>query len=143
MTQPKILLPPVERRSQIIRSMKRQSFTVLVAEDNEDDRFLIKHALRKAGTKGPIQLVTSGDEAIAYMKGEGKFADRTQYEYPSFVVTDLKMSPGDGFHVLEHLKNNPDSAIIPAVVVSGSCDTDDIKRSYLLGASSFHEKPAN
>ena len=52
--------------------------------------------------------------------------------------------PGtDGFAVLEHLKNNPEWAVIPTVVLSGSRDHDDIKRAYLLGASSYHVKPGS
>jgi len=91
--------------------------------------------------EGPIHLVESGEEAIAYMKGEGRYSDRLRFAYPSFVITDLKMPRGDGFSVLEFLKRNPAWAIIPTVVLSASDDSDDIKKSYMLGASSFHCKP--
>jgi CheY-like chemotaxis protein len=75
------------------------------------------------------------------MMGEGKYADRKKYEYPTFIMTDLKMPNGDGFDVLNHLKRNPMWAIIPTVVLSASQEPDDIKKAYLLGASSYHVKP--
>lgn len=122
--------------------MRKYYATILVAEDNPDDRHFIELGFRKIGVKGPIHLVESGEEAIAYMRGEGRYADRTQFAYPSFVITDLKMPKGDGFTVLDFLKRNPAWAIIPTVVLSASADPDDIKKSYMLGASSFHCKPA-
>jgi len=87
--------------------------------------------------------VTSGHEAVAYLKGEGKYSDRDVFGYPDFVLTDLKMPGLDGFAMLEHLKENPESAIIPTVIFSGSQDNDDIKKAYLLGASSYHVKPTS
>ena len=123
--------------------MKKYFATILVIEDDENDQVLIERALRKAGVVGPIQIVNNGAEAIAYFMGEGKFAQREQYQYPTFVMTDLKMPKVDGFGVLEFLKGNPEWAIIPTVVFSASQDRDDIKKAYLLGASSFHVKPHN
>lgn len=121
--------------------MRKYDATILVAEDSPDDRHFIELGLRKIGVKGPIHLVEGGDQAIAYMKGEGRYSDRNQFAYPSFVMTDLKMPQGDGFTVLDFLKRNPAWAIIPTVVLSASADPDDIKKAYMLGASSFHRKP--
>ena len=121
--------------------MRKYHATILIAEDNPDDRKFIELGFRKIGVRDPIQLVGSGDEAIAYMKGEGLYADRKKFAYPSFVMTDLKMPQGDGFAVLDFLKRNPAWAIIPTVVLSASADPDDIKKAYMLGASSFHCKP--
>ena len=121
--------------------MKKYHATILVVEGDADERMFMERAFRKLGIDSPIQLVSSGDEAIAYMKGEGRYADRKQYAYPSFILTDLKMSHGDGFAVLAFLKRNPDWAIIPTVVLSGSASPEEIKKAYRLGASSFHTKP--
>ena len=85
--------------------------------------------------------MASGAQAIAYMMGDGKFADRQKYAYPTFIMTDLKMPDGDGFAVLEFLKSNPQWKVIPTIVLSASADLDDIKKSYMLGASSYHVKP--
>jgi DNA-binding response OmpR family regulator len=77
------------------------------------------------------------------MMGEGKYADRTLFAYPTFIMTDLKMPGSDGFAVLEFLKKNPEWAIIPTIVFSASTDLDDIKKAYMLGASSYHVKPSS
>jgi len=73
--------------------------------------------------------------------GEDIYSDREKYPYPSFIISDLKMPNADGFAVLEHLKSNPSWAIIPTVMLSASSDPDDIRTSYLLGASSYFVKP--
>lgn len=98
-------------------------------------------AFRQNGATDPIQTIHDGAEAIAYMDGDGKYADRSVYEYPTFVIIDLKMPKVDGLAVLQHLKKNPEWAIISTVIFSSSSDLDDIKKSYMLGASSYHVKP--
>jgi len=114
-----------------------------VVEDDENDQFLIKRTFQSVGVTARVQTASDGKEAIAYMMGEGKFSDREKYEYPSFIITDLKMPLADGFAVLDFLKGNPMWRIIPAVVLSASQDLDDIKKAYMLGASSYHVKPGN
>jgi len=121
--------------------MPKYESTILVIEDEPNDQVFIVKAFRDIGLTGPIPVVSDGLEAIAYMMGEGKFADRTQYPYPTFILTDLKMPGADGFAVLEHLKANPDWAVIPTVVLTASADPDDIRIAYQLGASSYHIKP--
>lgn len=121
--------------------MNRFDSTILIVEDDPNDQFLMLRVFRKIKLDTKVQVVSGGFEAIAYMKGEGKFADRTKYPYPTFIITDLKMPNGDGFDVLQHLKSNPFWAIIPTVVFSASMDEDDVKRAYRMGASSFHGKP--
>jgi len=123
--------------------MKKYYATILIVEDDANDRFLIERAFRAIGVTDPIQIVDDGAEAIAYMMGEGKYADRQKFAYPTFVITDLKMPRADGFAVLEFLNGNPEWAIIPTIVLTASQDLDDIKKSYMLGASSYHLKPQN
>jgi CheY-like chemotaxis protein len=121
--------------------MKKYHATIMVVEDEPGDRFLIEHAFRQIGVTDPIQYVADGREAIAYMMGEGKYSDRKKFAYPTFIITDLKMPGADGFAVLEFLKNNPEWKVIPTIVLSASSDLDDIKKAYMLGASSYHVKP--
>jgi CheY-like chemotaxis protein len=121
--------------------MKKLHPTILVVDDSEDDQFLIKNAFKKIGVTDPVHLLNDGVQAIEYMMGEGKFADRRKYAYPTFILTDLKMPRKDGFAVLEFLKTNPEWAVIPTIVFSSSTDLDDIKKAYMLGASSYHVKP--
>lgn len=121
--------------------MKKYHTTILIVDDNLQDLVLIERSFRAIGVTDPIHTVSSGDEAIAYMMGKGKFSDRVKYTYPTFITTDLKMPGKDGFAVLEFLKKNPEWAIIPTVVLTSSRDPDDIKNAYMLGASSYHVKP--
>lgn len=121
--------------------MKKYNATVMVVEDDPNDQFLIEHAFREIGVTDPIHYVGDGAEAIAYMMGEGKYSDREKFAYPTFIITDLKMPGTDGFAVLEFLKSNPQWKVIPTIVSSASSDLDDIKKSYMLGASSYHIKP--
>jgi CheY-like chemotaxis protein len=123
--------------------MKHYHATIMVVDDDPNDLFLIERAFRAIGVKDPIHTINGGLEAIAYIKGEGKFSDRKVYAYPTFITTDLKMPEADGFAVLEHLRNNPEWAVIPTVVLTSSQDLDDIKKAYMLGASSYHVKPSS
>ena len=123
--------------------MKKYHSTILVVEDEADDQFFMQKAFEAVGVTDPIQMVSNGKEAIDYMMGNGRFSDRSLYAYPTFMITDLKMPEADGFAVLEHLKNNPAWAVIPTVVLTSSRDLDNIKKSYMLGASSYHVKPSN
>jgi CheY-like chemotaxis protein len=123
--------------------MKTKNFTILVIDDSEDDLIFILRAWQRLGVTNPIQTVRSGDEAIAYLRGDGKYSHRSIYTYPSFITIDLKTPSGDGLSVLEYLKRNPERAVIATAVLSASRDLDDIKKSYMLGASSFLVKPAS
>jgi len=123
--------------------MKKYHSTIMVVDDDSNDLLFIERAFRAIGVKDPIHTINGGREAIAYMMGEGKFSDRRLYAYPTFITTDLKMPGSDGFAVLEHLKNNPEWAVIPTVVLTSSRDLDDIKKAYMLGASSYHVKPSS
>jgi len=123
--------------------MRKYHSTIMIVDDDANDRFLIERAFRSIGVKEPIHTINGGLEAIAYMMGEGKYADRAKFAYPTFISTDLKMPGADGFAVLEHLRRNPEWAVIPTVVLTGSRDRDDIKKAYMLGASSYHVKPSS
>ncbi len=104
---------------------------------------MLMRGFKKIGVTTPVHLMNNGLEAIAYMMGEGKFADRSEFSYPTFIMTDLKMPGADGFAILEFLKNNPEWAVIPTIVFSASTDLDDIKKAYMLGASSYHVKSSS
>ena len=123
--------------------MKKYHSTILIVDDDAHDRTFIENSFRAIGVKDPIHTVNGAEMAIAYMMGEGKYSDRSIYAYPTFITIDLKMPGEDGFAVLEHLKKNPAWAIIPTVVLTSSRDLDDIKKAYMLGASSYHVKPSS
>jgi CheY-like chemotaxis protein len=121
--------------------MKKIDPTFLIVEDDPNDQLMLRNGFQKIGVTTRLFILNNGLEAIAYMMGEGKYSKRDLYPYPTFIITDLRMPGADGFAVLEFLKANPEWAVIPTVVISGSNDLDDIKKTYMLGASSYHVKP--
>jgi CheY-like chemotaxis protein len=123
--------------------MKAQKFSLLIVDDDKHDRFFLERAFQKLGAYYRIHALTDGSEAIAFIRGEGKYEDRTEFQFPSYIITDLKMSPGDGFTLLDFIKKNPALSIIPVVMLSSSSDPDDIRHAYLLGASSYFTKPSD
>jgi CheY-like chemotaxis protein len=123
--------------------MKKYHSTILIVDDDPNDCTFIESAFRAIGVTDPIHVAQGGQEAISYMLGAGKYGDRRVYAYPTFITVDLKMPGKDGFAVLEFLKENSEWGIIPTVVLTSSRDPDDIKRAYVLGASSYHVKPSS
>lgn len=121
--------------------MKVENPAILVVEDDENDQFLITSAFKKINSQAPVQVVSNGEQAIAYLNGDGEYADRHQFPFPTTILTDLKMPVMDGFSVLEHIKQNRQWAVIPTIVLSASADVDDIKKAFMLGAAAYHVKP--
>ena len=121
--------------------MKAQQRTILVADDNAHDRMFTVNALKSLETSCSIQEVASGNEAIAYLNGEGQFSDRNKFQFPGYIITDLKMDDGDGLELLNFLWTHHDKCVVPVIVLSGSGDADDVRQSYALGASGFLVKP--
>ncbi|MEW6306794.1 MAG: response regulator [Verrucomicrobiota bacterium] len=118
------------------------NLTILIVEDSPEDQILIRRAFETCGhDKIHLQIVSGGSEAIDYLKGAGKFADRAAFPFPTLVMSDLKMQQGDGFSILEFLHQTPEARVIPVFILSGSADTDDIRRAYALGASGYLTKP--
>ena len=122
--------------------MDKQSFTVLLVEDDLNDIFLVKRAFKMARIKNPLQIVTDGQEAISYLRGEGKYADREAYPLPKLIVMDIRMPRRSGFEVLEWVKDNRKPLHrIPVVIVSSSDNHSDINHAYELGANAYMVKP--
>src|SRR5688500_9122357 len=117
------------------------SSSVVIAEDSHDDAFLIQRAFKDHGSMRPPHIVNDGAEAIAYIAGEGIYADRMTYPFPNLIILDLKMPRVDGFQVLEWLRDHPDFRVIPTVVWSASSDQRDVKHAYCLGANGYLCKP--
>ena len=123
--------------------MENNQFTVLLVEDDLNDVFLVKRAFKKARIQNPLQIVTDGQEAMLYLQGEGKYADRQAYPLPKLVVMDIKMPRRTGFEVLEWVKHDGPLRRIPIVIVSSSDNPDDINRAYEFGANAYMVKPVD
>ena len=117
-------------------------FTILIAEDDANDILLLRRALKKNNISNPVQVVQDGEEAIAYLSGQGKFGDRSVFPTPKLIIMDLKMPRKGGFEVLEWLKANPEFQVIPTLVLSSSKQDTDIQRAYAFGANTYMVKPS-
>lgn len=116
---------------------------ILLAEDNEDHVLLTRRAFKQAGLVNPLFVVENGEEAVAYLTGEGKFANRNEYPLPTLLLLDLKMPRKDGFEVLEWIRKQPTLAALRVVVLTTSDRILDVNRAYQLGANSFLTKPVD
>jgi CheY-like chemotaxis protein len=116
-------------------------FTVLLAEDDPNDRRLFQLALRR--NQKPIQVheVADGMEVIQYLKGEGKFEDRAKFPLPNLLILDLKMPRMTGLEVLHWLRHRPEFARLCTVMLSGSGLDKDVAEAYQLGVNSYFRKP--
>lgn len=115
--------------------------TILLAEDDQNDVMLIKRVFSKSRIINPIACVENGEDAVAYLKGEGKYADRVQYPLPFMLLLDLKLPRLSGHEVLHWLRSQPLLKRLPVVVLTSSRQPADINRAYELGANSYLVKP--
>jgi CheY-like chemotaxis protein len=114
---------------------------ILLAEDSEDDVFILRRAFRQAGVTTAIHVVSDGAEALAYLKGEGKYSRRSEFPLPDLFLLDLKMPHLSGFQVLTWIRQQPELAPLRVVVLTTSDEIRDVNEAYRLGANSFLVKP--
>jgi CheY-like chemotaxis protein len=115
--------------------------TILHVEDDSNDVLLLKHACDYAGVPLDVQTVDDGDQAIAYLSGIGKFADRKRFPFPALVLLDLRMPRMTGFELLDWMRGQGNLRKLPVVVLTCSQHEMDIERAYVSGANSFLIKP--
>jgi CheY-like chemotaxis protein len=115
--------------------------TILLAEDDADDRLLIKEALAEGRVLNELRAVEDGEELLDYLRRQGRYADPETSPRPGLVLLDLNMPRKDGREALREIKADPDLKRIPVVVMTTSKAEEDIVRSYDLGASSYITKP--
>jgi CheY-like chemotaxis protein len=115
--------------------------TVLLVEDNATDALMVTRAFRKAGLANPVRVVTDGDAAVAYLSGEGAYADRAAHPLPALILLDLKLPRRSGLEVLAWLKARPGLRRLPVAVLTSSAEAPDVARAYDLGANSYLVKP--
>ena len=125
---------PGERRTTV-------PVTLLVAEDDPDDRALIREALQECCDIDRLHFVSDGEELINYLRGREDYADRRANPLPRLILLDLKMPKKDGFDVLAEIRGDPKLRSIPVVVLSTSRSEADVVRSYDLGVNSYISKP--
>ncbi|MCI0745400.1 MAG: response regulator [Verrucomicrobia subdivision 3 bacterium] len=116
---------------------------VLYAEDEENDVMLMRIAWNKAGVTNPLQVVPDGEAAVAYLAGEGKYADRGVYPMPCLMLLDLKLPKIPGLDVLKWIRARPAIQTLQVVVLSSSDQPRDVHAAYARGANAYLVKPAN
>jgi CheY-like chemotaxis protein len=114
---------------------------ILLVEDNEDDVFLMKRALQGANVVNPLYVVEDGQEALDYLGGAGKFADRDSYPLPVVVFLDLKLPYISGHDVLAWTRRQKELESLVVIVLTSSNEASDLSRCYALGANSYLVKP--
>ena len=112
-----------------------------MAEDDADDRLLVKDALAECQWNAEIRFVENGEQLMDYLEHKGRFAEADAAPRPGLVILDLNMPRKDGREVLREMKANAEFRRIPVVVLTTSHADTDIERIYDLGANSFISKP--
>lgn len=120
---------------------RNSSITVLVAEDDADDRMLLQEVVDEMRLKNPLHFVKDGQELLNYLRCEGDYADRVYTGLPAILLLDLNLPKIDGREALRIIKNDNKFKQLPIVVLTTSDAEEDIVRSYDLGVNSFISKP--
>ena len=121
--------------------MRRESRTILLVEDDQNDIFFLRYAFEVAGIENPLQVVVDGQQAIDYLSGVDQYADRRRFPFPSLVLLDLKLPVKMGTEVLRWIRKQPHLANLLVVVLTSSSDNNDVNEAYDCGARSFLVKP--
>jgi len=123
------------------RSKNAMPITILMADDDADDRQLTLEALEDARLINDIRFVENGEELLDYLRRQGKYAPPAESPRPGLILLDLNMPRKDGRTVLKEIKQDPDLRTIPIVVLTTSKSDEDVYRSYDLGVNSYIVKP--
>lgn len=116
---------------------------ILVVDDSATDRLLMGTVFERAGFAPALRFACDGEEAIAYLRGDGGFADRRLHPLPAVMLLDLNMPRKDGFEVLAWVRQDRALRRLRIYVLSASSQPEDIRRCYDLGANAYLVKPRN
>ena len=114
---------------------------ILLVEDEDNDVVLIRKAFEKGQILNPLFVVRTGEEAMAYLAGDGKYRNRAEYPLPDLMLLDIKMPGLDGFEVLRWVRAQTGFSSLLIVMLTSSDRVYDVNQAYKLGANSFLVKP--
>lgn len=120
---------------------QRRTVTILIADDDPEDRMLAEDALKESRLANDIRFVEDGEELLEYLQARGRYAPPAHAPRPGIVLLDLNMPRKDGREALREIKSDPELRRIPVVVLTTSKAEEDIYRTYDLGVNSFITKP--
>ncbi|WP_426359283.1 response regulator [Pseudocolwellia sp. HL-MZ19] len=123
--------------------MNTNAITILIADDDEDDRLLTQDALTESRVLNTLYCVEDGVELLEYLNREGKYQDKAKSPRPNLILLDLNMPRKDGREALKEIKANPALKGIPVVILTTSKQEEDKVKGYNLGAASYITKPVN
>jgi two-component system response regulator len=115
--------------------------TIMLVEDNPNDEELTLRALKKANIANQVAIARDGQEALDFLFATGKYAGRAPATMPAVVLLDLKLPKLDGIDVLQRIRADPRTKLVPVVVLTSSSEDEDMIRSYQSGANSYVRKP--
>ncbi len=116
---------------------------ILLVEDNPDDVVLTERALKKARIANKVVVARDGVEALDFLFGTGAYSGRDTSAGPEVILLDLKLPKLDGMEVLQRLRGDPRTRLLPVVVLTSSREDEDLTKSYKLGANSYILKPVD
>jgi len=116
---------------------------ILLVEDNPDDVELTMRAFRKNNIANTVVVASDGAEALDYLFCRGPYADRDPLDCPRLVLLDLKLPKMDGLQVLEHVRANEQTKLLPVVILTSSKEEQDRISGYKSGANSYVRKPVD
>jgi two-component system response regulator len=123
--------------------MKQYEKIILLIEDNPDDELLTILAFKDNKITNEVIVARDGQEALDYLFGTGKYQGRDLKIQPQVILLDLKLPKVDGLDVLKAIRSNPDTTLLPVVILTSSKEEIDILKSYQLGANSYIRKPVD
>lgn len=121
----------------------KEKRAILLVEDNPDDVELTLRALKQYHVKNQINVVRDGAEALDYLFATGAYADRDTTTMPAVVILDLKLPKVDGLEVLQRMRGDKRTKLVPVVVLTSSKEEQDMVNSYKFGANSYIRKPVD
>ncbi len=124
-------------------SVNKKTITFLIADDDPDDRLLIKESLEEARLANPLHFVEDGVELLDYLQRKNQYANLAGHPLPGLILLDLNMPRKNGIEALKEIKADQELRQIPIVVFTTSKAEEDIFRTYNLGVNSFISKPVN
>jgi CheY-like chemotaxis protein len=120
--------------------MTPRSAVILLVDDDPNDIFLLKRALRQAHVRQPVRAVQDGEEAVHYLEGRGHFGDRRKHPLPCILLLDVKLPKRSGLEVLKWVRSRPDLHDLPVLMITSSGEQSDRDEAQRHGVEAYRVK---